>query len=45
MLLHLEARKEAIAPYVLQQSTKKFATQIRCCYIAVQKQPTLEWSP
>ena len=45
MLLHLEARKEAIAPYVLQQRTKKFATQIRCCYIAVQKQPTLVWSP
>jgi len=35
MLLHLEARKEAIAPYVLQQRNKKFATQIRCCYIAV----------
>ena len=45
MLLHLEARKEAIAPYVLQQHTKKFATQIRRCYIAVQKQPTLLWSP
>jgi len=45
MLLHLEARKEAIAPYVLQQRTKKFATQIRHCYIAVQKQPTLVWSP
>jgi len=45
MLLHLEARKEAIAPYVLQQRTKKFATQIRRCYIAVQKQPTLVWSP
>ena len=45
MLLHLEARKEAIAPYVLQQRTKKFATQIRHCYIAAQKQPTLVWSP
>ena len=45
MLLHLEARKEAIAPYVLQQCTKKFATQTRRCYIAVQKQPTLVWSP
>ena len=45
MLLHLEARKEAIAPYVLQQHTKKFATQIRRCYIAVQKQPTLVWPP
>ena len=45
MLLHLEARKEAIAPYVLQQRTKKFATQIRRCYIAVQKQPMLVWSP
>ena len=45
MLLHLEARKEAIAPYVLQQHTKKFATQIRRCYITVQKQPTLVWSP
>ena len=45
MILHLKARKEAIAPHVLQQCTKKFATQIRRCYIAVQKQPTLEWSP
>jgi len=45
MILHLEARKEAIAPHVLQQRTKKFATQIRRCYIAVQKQPTLVWSP
>ena len=45
MLFHLEARKEAIAPYVLRQCTKKFATQIRSCYIAVQKQPTLVWSP
>ena len=44
MILHLEARKEAIAPHVLQQRTKKFATQIRRCYIAVQKQPTLVWS-
>ena len=35
MILHLEARKEAIAPHVLQQCTKKFATQIRRCYIAV----------
>ena len=45
MILHLEARKEAIAPHVLQQRTKKFATQIRRCYIAVQKQSTLVWSP
>ena len=37
MILHLEARKEAIAPHVLQQRTKKFVTQIRRCYIAVQK--------
>ena len=44
-LMHLEARKEAIAPYVLQQRTKKFATQIRRCYIAIQKQPTLVWLP
>ena len=35
MLLHLEEIKEAIAPHVLQQHTKKFATQIRRCYIAV----------
>ena len=33
MLLHLEARKEAIAAYVSQQRTKKFATQIRRCYM------------
>ena len=45
MLLHLEAKKEAIAPHVLQQRTKKFATQIRRCYIAVQKQPALVWLP
>ena len=37
MILHREARKEAIAPHVLQQRTKKFATQIRRCYIAIQK--------
>jgi len=35
MILHLEARKEAIAPHLLQQRIKKFATQIRRCYIAV----------
>ena len=45
MILHLEARKEAIAPHVLQQRTKKFATQSRRCNIAVQKQPTLVWLP
>jgi len=44
MILHLEARK-AITHHVLQQRTKKFATQIRRCYIAVQKQPTLVWLP
>jgi len=45
MLLHREARKEAIAPNVLQQRTNKFVTQIKHCYIAVQKQPMLVWSP
>jgi hypothetical protein len=43
MLLHLAARDDAIATYLLPQRTKQFATQIKGCEIAVKKQPTLIW--
>ena len=45
MLLHLAATKDAIATYLLPPCTNYYATQINGCNIAVQKQPTVIWSP